>query len=239
MYRRLRSVGRHALVPLLGLCAVAAPNAAVAQAYYQPKSSTQLYAYVCCTTAGQYFPYADIELGNTYYPGSNGHTHGPGMPVAGTAPPVSTSTPSSGYAGANGLMPFTLATGIVGQIEEIVVNSSLSLYATDYEIVVGYPDLYFLGNESGLWYQIGYSPNHGNSNSYNHSMRDHRRRPVRGNRDLPFRERAAIAMHDLRERLGTAVRGKVRHFVHVADAPHLARPRNRGRPCDPVEHLSE
>ncbi len=128
---------------------------------YSPQSQTTLYAYVT-DGYGNVIPGADIEMDNGYYEGSNIHTH------YSSAPAVSSISPSSGTADQGwGYLPFTLSTTLIGEEEWIDVNSSLSPITVEFDYYVGYGDLYLINNPS-VWYLIGYTPNHGNDNNYNH-----------------------------------------------------------------------
>jgi hypothetical protein len=64
-------------------------------------------------------------------------------------------------------MPFTLATTLVGEEEWVDVSSSTSPYILEFDYYVGYGDLILMNNPS-VWYPIGYTPEHGNDNLYNH-----------------------------------------------------------------------
>ena len=128
---------------------------------YSPSSQTTLYAYVTDGN-GNVIPGADIEMDNGWYEGSNIHTH------YASAPPVSSISPSSGTADQGwGYLPFTLSTTLIGEEEWIDVASSLSPIIVEFDYYVGYGDLYLINNPS-VWYLIGYTPNHGNDNNYNH-----------------------------------------------------------------------
>jgi hypothetical protein len=114
-------------------------------------------------------PYAYFQFSNGVYFYSNAHYHGP----VGTEP-VSTSTPSSGYADSSGNFSVTLTTTKVGQEEYQATSCSINGYTAygNQDFAVGYGDVYY--TDQPIWVKIGGSDTGGGTNhgttAYNHYL---------------------------------------------------------------------